>query len=198
MRTLAMERNALVAGALAMGLVVLVSNIAVGYPINDWLTWGALTYPLAFLVTDLTNRILGPEPARRVVYVGFAVGVVLSIVFADLRIALASGTAFLLAQLLDIRIFDRLRRQDWWKAPLLSSLAASALDTAVFFAAAFAFTDLPWVTWALGDYAAKLAMAALLLLPFRAFIAALPAEWRRPVGEMGRGELGAGAAPPPR
>lgn len=179
MRTHAMERNALVAGAGAMGLVVLVSNIAVGYPINDWLTWGALTYPLAFLVTDLTNRILGAGPARRVVYVGFAVGVVLSIVFADLRIALASGSAFLLAQLLDIWIFDRLRRQSWWKAPIVSSLVASALDTAVFFSAAFAFTDLPWVTWALGDYAAKLAMAAILLAPFRAVLALLPSDWRQ-------------------
>ncbi|MEQ8396483.1 VUT family protein [Thalassobaculum sp.] len=179
MRTHAMERNALIAGATAMGLVVLVSNIAVGYPINDWLTWGALTYPLAFLVTDLTNRILGAAPARRVVYVGFAVGVLLSIVFADLRIALASGSAFLLAQLLDIWIFDRLRRQSWWKAPIVSSLIASALDTAVFFTAAFAFTALPWVTWALGDYAAKLAMAALLLAPFRAVLAALPVEWRQ-------------------
>ena len=179
MRTHAMERNALIAGALAMGLVVLVSNIAVGYPINDWLTWGALTYPLAFLVTDLTNRILGASPARRVVYVGFAVGVVLSIVFADLRIALASGSAFLLAQLLDIWIFDRLRRQSWWKAPIVSSLIASALNTAVFFTAAFAFTTLPWMTWALGDYAAKLAMAAVLLAPFRAVLAALPVAWRQ-------------------
>lgn len=179
MRTHAMERNALVAGAAAMGLVVLVSNIAVGYPINDWLTWGALTYPLAFLVTDLTNRILGAAPARRVVYVGFAVGVALSMVFADLRIALASGSAFLLAQLLDIWIFDRLRRQTWWKAPIVSSLIASALDTAVFFAGAFAFTQLPWVTWALGDYAAKLVMAAVLLAPFRAVLAALPSEWRQ-------------------
>lgn len=179
MRTHAMERNALIAGAVAMGLVVLVSNIAVGYPINDWLTWGGLTYPLAFLVTDLTNRILGAAPARRVVYVGFAVGVVLSIVFADLRIALASGSAFLLAQLLDIWIFDRLRRQSWWKAPIVSSLIASALDTTVFFSAAFAFTDLPWVTWAFGDYAAKLAMAAVFLAPFRAVLAALPVEWRQ-------------------
>ena len=179
MRTHAMERNALVAGAAAMGLVVLVSNIAVGYPINDWLTWGALTYPLAFLVTDLTNRILGAGPARRVVYVGFAVGVALSIAFADLRIALASGSAFLLAQLLDIWIFDRLRRQSWWKAPVVSSLIASALDTAVFFSAAFAFTDLPWVTWALGDYAAKLAMAGVLLVPFRAVLTMLPSDWRQ-------------------
>lgn len=180
MRTHAMERNALIAGACAMGLVVLVSNIAVNHPINDWLTWGAITYPLAFLVTDLTNRILGAGPARRVVYVGFAVGVALSIALADLRIAIASGSAFLLAQLLDIWIFDRLRRQTWWKAPIVSSLLASALDTAVFFTAAFAFTEVPWVTLALGDYGAKLAMAALLLAPFRALLSALPVEWRQP------------------
>lgn len=180
MRTHAMERNALVAGAIAMGLVVLVSNITVGYPINDWLTWGAFAYPLTFLVTDLTNRILGAGSARRVVYVGFAVGVVLSALFGEARIALASGTAFLVAQLLDIWIFDRLRRQSWWKAPLVSSLIASALDTVVFFAGAFAFTGLPWETWALGDYGAKLAMAAALLAPFRAFLSTLPIEWRQP------------------
>ena len=174
MRTHAMERNALIAVAIAMGLVVLVSNIAVGYPINDWLTWGGLTYPLAFLVTDLTNRILGAGPARRVVYVGFAVGVALSIVFADLRIALASGSAFLLAQLLDIWIFDRLRRQTWWKAPLASSLLGSVVDTALFFSLAFAGTGLPWVTWALGDFAAKLAMAILLLGPFGVLRRMLP------------------------
>ncbi|GHD42152.1 membrane protein [Thalassobaculum fulvum] len=180
MRTHAMERNALVAGAAAMGLVVLVSNITVGYPINDWLTWGAFAYPLTFLVTDLTNRILGAASARRVVYVGFAVGVLLSVIFASPRIGIASGAAFLVAQLLDIWIFDRLRRQAWWKAPAVSSLIASALDTAVFFTAAFALTGEPWVTWALGDYAAKLAMAAVLLAPFRAVLSALPAEWRQP------------------
>lgn len=179
MRTHAMERNALIAGAAAMGLVVLVSNVAVNHPIGDWLTWGAFTYPLAFLVTDLTNRILGTGPARRVVYVGFAIGVALSIAFADLRIALASGSAFLLAQLLDIWIFDQLRRQSWWKAPIVSSLIASALDTAVFFSAAFAFTEVPWVTLAIGDYGAKLAMAALLLVPFRAFLSCLPREWQQ-------------------
>jgi uncharacterized PurR-regulated membrane protein YhhQ (DUF165 family) len=174
-----MERNALVAGAGAMGLVVLVSNIAVNHPINDWLTWGAITYPLAFLVTDLTNRVLGAGSARRVVYVGFAVGVALSAAFADVRIALASGSAFLLAQLLDIWIFDRLRRQTWWKAPVVSSLVASALDTVVFFSAAFAFTEVPWVTLAIGDYGAKLVMAAVLLAPFRAFLSALPVEWQQ-------------------
>jgi uncharacterized PurR-regulated membrane protein YhhQ (DUF165 family) len=174
-----LELKGVIAGIVAMGLVVVVSNIAVGYPINDWLTWGALTYPIAFLVTDLTNRSFGAKPARRVVYAGFAVGVILSLWLADPRIALASGTAFLVAQLLDIAIFDRLRRQAWWKAPLVSSLISSAVDTALFFSLAFAATGLPWVTWAIGDYGAKLAMAAALLLPFRIFISMLPEKLRQ-------------------
>jgi uncharacterized PurR-regulated membrane protein YhhQ (DUF165 family) len=172
-------RTGLIAGMTAMGIVVLVSNIAVNYPINVWLTSGALTYPIAFLVTDLVNRIFGPGPARKVVYAGFALGVALSLWFADQRIALASGTAFLTAQLLDIWVFDKLRRQSWWKAPLVSSLLSSALDTALFFSLAFYATGLPWVTWAIGDYGAKLAMAAVLLVPFRAFIAVLPQRFQR-------------------
>jgi uncharacterized PurR-regulated membrane protein YhhQ (DUF165 family) len=161
---------ALVIPVLAMVVVVAGSNVAVQYPINDWLTWGALTYPVAFLVTDLTNRRLGPGGARRVVYVGFALAVVLSIALAGPRIALASGTAFLTAQLLDIVVFDRLRRLPWWQAPLISSGLASIWDTAVFFVLAFAGTGLPWVTWGLGDLAAKAAMALLLLIPFRALM----------------------------
>jgi len=172
-------RTGLIAGMSAMGAVVLVSNIAVNYPINDWLTWGALTYPIAFLVTDLVNRIFGPDAARKIAYAGFALGVALSLWLADQRIALASGSAFLTAQLLDIWVFDKLRRQSWWKAPLVSSLLSSALDTALFFSLAFYATGLPWVTWAIGDYGAKLAMAALLLIPFRAFIAILPQRYRR-------------------
>lgn len=175
----AFGRGGLIAGMTAMGAVVLVSNIAVNYPINDWLTWGALTYPIAFLVTDLVNRIFGPGPARKVVYAGFALGVALSLWLADPRIALASGTAFLTAQLLDIWVFDKMRRQSWWKAPLVSSLLSSALDTALFFSLAFYATGLPWVTWAIGDYGAKLAMAAILLLPFRVFIAVLPQRFQR-------------------
>jgi uncharacterized PurR-regulated membrane protein YhhQ (DUF165 family) len=178
MRTAASERSALIAAMVAIGLVVLVSNIAVQYPINDWLTWGAFTYPIAFLVTDLSNRILGPASARRVVFAGFAVGVVLSLVFADIRIAIASGSAFLIAQLLDVWIFNKLRQGTWWRAPLVSSLIASAVDTAIFFTAAFAFTGLPWITWAMGDFGAKLAMAAILLVPFRMMVGLLPAEWR--------------------
>ncbi len=166
------ETKATVLAVCAMGIVVLVSNIAVEYQLGDWLTWGAFTYPVAFLVTDVTNRLLGGAPARRVVYAGFAVGVVLSLSLADIRIGLASGTAFLTAQLLDVAIFDRLRRATWWKAPLVSSLAGSAVDTALFFSLAFAGTDVPWVTLAIGDYGAKLAMALVLLGPFRAIVAA--------------------------
>ena len=161
----------------AMAAVITLSNVAVNFPINDWLTWGAFTYPVCFLVTDLTNRALGAEPARRVVYAGFAVGVLCSIVagllgLTTVRIALASGAAFLVAQLLDILIFDRLRRASWWKAPFLSSSLASFVDTLLFFGLAFAFTGLPWVTWALGDYGVKLVMALALLLPFRALMPA--------------------------
>lgn len=172
--TAAFRRTGLIAGMSAMGTVVLAANIAVNYPINNWLTWGALIYPVAFLVTDLVNRIFGPKPARKVVYAGFAVGVALSLWFADQRIALASGTAFLTAQLLDIWVFDRLRRKSWWKAPVISSLLSSALDTALFFSLAFYATGLPWITLAIGDYGAKLIMAAVLLVPFRAFISLLP------------------------
>ena len=155
-------------GVTAMTLVVAASNVLVQYPINDWWTWGALTYPVAFLVTDLTNRSLGPQAARRVVLAGFALAVLLSIFLATPRIALASGSAFLVAQLLDVQIFDQLRRRAiWWQAPLVSSTVASAVDTALFFALAFYGTPVPWVTLAIGDYGAKLAMALVMLIPFR-------------------------------
>jgi uncharacterized PurR-regulated membrane protein YhhQ (DUF165 family) len=163
---------------LAMAVVILSSNELVQHPINDWLTWGAFTYPIAFLVTDTTNRLFGAEKARRVVYFGFALGVLLS-VFVDLRIAAASGSAFLVAQLLDIYVFDRLRRQAWWKAPLVSSLAGSVVDTALFFSLAFAGYGLPWVTWALGDFGAKLFMAATLLPVFRLIVAYYPQSLRQ-------------------
>jgi len=155
-----------------LGMVVVVagSNVAVQYPINDWLTWGALTYPFAFLVTDLTNRRYGPEEARRIVFVGFGLAVLLSILVAGPRIGLASGLAFLSAQLLDIAIFNRLRRLPWWQAPLTSSALASTWDTAAFFTLAFAGTGLPWMTWGLGDLGAKGVMAVVLLLPFRALM----------------------------
>ena len=161
------------AGILAMTAIVALSNYAVQFPINDWLTWGALTYPAAFLVTDLTNRALGPRAARRVIYVGFALAVILSVWLADARIAAASGTAFLAAQLLDVAVFNRLRAGVWWRAPLVSSSLASILDTALFFSIAFAGTGLPWITWALGDLGVKMAMAGLMLLPFRLLMPAL-------------------------
>lgn len=158
----------LVAGlALAMTVIVVASNILVQFPVNDWLTWGAFTYPVAFLVTDLANRRLGPAAARRVVYAGFVIAVACSIVLATPRIALASGTAFLVAQLLDVLVFDRLRRSSWWRAPLVSSALASTVDTALFFSLAFAATGLPWIGWAIGDLGVKLLVAGVMLLPFR-------------------------------
>ena len=160
---------------LAMAAVVLASNVLVQYPINVWLTWGAFTYPVAFLVTDVTTRRLGPGAARRVAVVGFALAVALSIGLATPRIALASGAAFLTAQLLDVAVFQRFRARPWWRAPLLSSTIASAWDTAVFFSLAFAFTGLPWLTWAIGDLAVKLLMALVLLLPFRLVVRTGPA-----------------------
>lgn len=153
--------------ALAMAAVVLASNILVQFAINDWLTWGALTYPAAFLVSELVNRAHGPGQARRVAAVGFTVAVAVSLALAPLRIALASGAAFLLSQWLDIGVFDRLRHGRWWRAPLVATVLAALLDTAVFWSIAFAGADVPWVTWAIGDLGVKLAVGALLLLPFR-------------------------------
>ena len=163
----------MVVACIAMVAVVAASNWLVQYPINDFLTWGALTYPVSFLVTDLTNRAFGPARARQVVYVGFALGVALSVWLADWRIAAASGSAFMAGQLLDISIFDRLRRSAWWRAPLASSVLGSIVDTALFFSLAFAGTDVPWMTLALGDLAVKLALALLFLAPFRALMAAI-------------------------
>jgi len=164
----------------AMIAVVVASNLLVQFAINDWLTWGAFSYPLSFLVTDLTNRRYGPRRARQVVGVGFVCAVALSIVVADARIAFASGAAYLAAQLLDIAIFDRLRRQAWWQAPFVSSVVSSALDTALFFGLAFAGTGVPWVTLAIGDYLVKLGMAAVCLAPYRAFVSLVTANWARP------------------
>jgi uncharacterized PurR-regulated membrane protein YhhQ (DUF165 family) len=163
----ALDRRITAAAVLAMTIIVVASNILVQYPVNDWLTWGAFTYPVAFLVTDLANRRLGPAAARRVVYLGFALAVLCSIWLATPRIAVASGTAFLVAQLLDVVVFDRLRRGRWWRAPLVSSVLGSVIDTALFFSLAFAFTGLPWIGWAVGDLAVKLAVALAMLVPFR-------------------------------
>ena len=183
----------------AMAAVVAASNVLVQHPVAalglaDYLTWGAFTYPLAFFVTDLTNRRFGPAAARRVVLAGFAIAVVASIVLANPRIALASGTAFLAAQLLDVAIFDRLRRDAWWRAPLASSLIGSGVDTVLFFSLAFAGafaglgyaddfaleavpffgfgTEAPrWMSWAVADFLVKIALALAMLAPFRAAIA---------------------------
>ncbi len=172
-------------GVAAMAVIVAASNFLVQFPINDWLTYGAFTYPVSFLVTDLTNRALGPGRARRVVYAGFAIAVVLSAFLATPRIAIASGSAFLIAQLTDIFIFNRLRNAAWWRAPLVSSSIASAVDTALFFSLAFAGTGLPWSTWAIGDYAVKLAVAGAMLVPFRLLLAAT--RPRYPVERRGGG-----------
>ncbi|MEO0761095.1 MAG: queuosine precursor transporter [Pseudomonadota bacterium] len=190
-------------GILAMATVVAVSNLLVQFPLGDLLTLGAFTYPLAFLVTDLSNRLMGPAAARRVVLAGFAVGVVLSIVLAGPRIALASGTAFLVAQLIDVAVFDRLRSGSWWRAPAVSTLVGSAIDTVLFFSLAFAAAfdgvfaalggeaawaqtpvpllyvgpDVPlWVNLAAGDFLVKLAMAGLALVPYRAVVGAAAAS----------------------
>lgn len=153
-----------------MAATLALSNFLVQFPMGDWLTWGAFSYPAAFLVTDLSNRFGGAAFARRVVYAGFAVGVVISIITSTGRIAAASGVAFLCAQLLDVLIFDRLRRSAWWRAPVISSAAASITDTFLFFALAFYSTGGPWPTWAAGDLLAKAAMLAVLIVPYRAAI----------------------------
>ena len=197
----------------AMGFVIVASNKLVQYPVQAsvWgldlarlLTWGAFTYPAAFLVTDTTNRILGVETARKVVYIGFVFGLVLTItvalgiaddnrvpgttliqsLFEDelafnmFRIACASGTAFLIAQLLDVQIFNRLRQLQWWKAPVASSFLGSLLDTVLFFFLAFAGTGLPWASWALGDFVAKLVMIAVLLYPFKLLVTLITSRTR--------------------
>lgn len=160
---------------LAMTIVIVLSNVAVQYPINDWLTWGAFTYPFVFLVCDLTNRAVGPAAARRVAWAGFAVAVLASGLLAPWRIALASGTAFIVSQVMDILVFNRWRRATWWKAPLIGSLVASVVDTGVFFYLAFAGTDLDWLRLAGGDLMVKAAMAVLLLAPYRALLPHLQA-----------------------
>jgi len=163
--------NRLILPIAAMAAVILISNILVQKPINDWLTWGAFTFPFAFLVTDLTNRYYGATAARKVVLAGFAIGVVASYFFADARIAMASGTAFFIAQMLDVSIFDKLRATKWWIAPAVSSALSGIVDTVLFFSLAFYATGLPWMQWAAGDLGAKWVMALLLLIPYKAFLA---------------------------
>jgi queuosine precursor transporter len=192
-------------GVLAMAAIVVASNILVQFLLGDFLTWGALTYPLAFLVNDVMNRVYGPAAARRVVWAGFATGVACSLVgtqivgefgpLVTLRIAVGSGLAFLTAQMLDVAIFDRLRSGRWWTAPLASTLVGSTVDTALFFSIAFAgaFTFLEpgndvgwaneavpllgigppaafWISMAVADWGAKLALALLALVPFRLIV----------------------------
>ncbi|OZI48867.1 hypothetical protein CAL20_12890 [Bordetella genomosp. 4] len=166
----AMTAGQFAVAVFCMGLIVVGSNILVQVPLNDWLTWGGLSYPIAFLVTDVLNRRFGPSAARRVAWVGFALALAVSIWLASPRIALASGLAYICAQLADIQVFDRLRDQRWWRAPLLSGTVGALLDTAVFFSVAFAATGTPWVTWMLGDLAIKLVVNVSMLAPFRALM----------------------------
>ncbi len=153
-----------------MSAIVLLSNILVQYPINPWLTWGAFSYPVAYFVTDVCNRASGPSLARRVAWIGFGTGLILSAILAPWRIAAASGTAFIVSQLLDVAIFNRLRQASWWKAPFFGSAAASIIDTAIFFSLAFAGTGESWLHLATGDLGVKLFMAVALLPPYRLLI----------------------------
>lgn len=149
----------------AMIFIIAISNYLVLFPINDWLTWGAFSYPVSFLITELTNHFYGPKMAQRVVLVGFALGVFLSIWFATPRIAIASGSAFLIAQLLDIDIFNRFRSSIWWCAPLYASLAASVVDAVIFWC--FWGEKDPLLDWALGDTFIKIMVDLAMLIPFR-------------------------------
>lgn len=155
---------------LFMVAIVASSNYLVQFPINDWLTWGALTYPVSFLVTELTNWFHGTRIAKRVIWAGFFVGVAISWFLAEPRIAIASGLAYLVAQFFDLYLFNHLRQRSWWIAPLLASVLATGLDTAIFWTVAFYGVDLPIVTLALGDFTAKFVLDLGLLAPFRLII----------------------------
>lgn len=169
--------------------LIVASNWLVQFPIElgallgvpILITWGAVTYPATFLVTDLANRRHGPGVARRLIYVGFAAGVALSALFATPRIAVASGTAFLVAQLLDVTVFNWLRRQSWWKAPLAGSVLGSVVDTFLFFSIAFAGTPVPWNLIATSDLAVKLVYAVFALIPYRFYMALVRPVWAEPV-----------------
>ena len=168
-----------------MGLIVLASNFLVQYPVKyyglqDILTYGAFSYPVAFLITDLANRSYGKTAAKKIVYIGFSIGVSFTLLFstnfADLisiRIAIGSGTAFIVAQLLDVQIFDKLRNKQWFIAPLGSSVIGSTIDTFLFFSIAFYATGIPWISLSFGDLAVKLTVALLMLLPFRLLLGTL-------------------------
>ncbi len=170
-----------------MGVVVLSSNYLVQFPIKYYgleeiLTYGAFSYPVAFLITDLANRSYGKFVARKIVYIGFVIGIGFTVLFstnfADLisvRIAIGSGTAFLVAQLLDVKIFDQLREKKWFVAPLASSFVGSTVDTFLFFSISFYGTGIPWLTLSLGDLAVKIFVALIMLIPFRLLLGTLKA-----------------------
>tara|TARA_B100001079_G_scaffold1506_1_gene1312 strand:+ start:150 stop:698 length:549 start_codon:yes stop_codon:yes gene_type:complete len=165
--------------SILMGVVVLSSNYLVQFPINYYglseiLTYGAFSYPVAFLITDLANRFYGKFLAKKIVYIGFFIGIIFTLLFstdfADLisiRIAIGSGVAFITAQLLDIQIFDRLRQKEWFIAPLTSSFIGSTVDTFLFFSISFYGTGVPWITLSLGDLTVKLFVALIMLIPFK-------------------------------
>ncbi|MCF6306273.1 MAG: queuosine precursor transporter [Rhodobacteraceae bacterium] len=192
----------LIAGIAAMAAIVVASNILVQFLLGDWLTWGAFTYPFAFLVTDLMNRIYGAAQARKVVLAGFVIGILCSFIgtqiigefgpLVSLRIAIGSGTAFLIAQMVDVSVFNRLRAGKWWRAPVVSSVIGSVLDTAIFFTISFSamlvFLDVSepngwarelvpmfgfgpemplWVSLAVADFGVKLALIFIALIPFK-------------------------------
>lgn len=170
-----------------MGVIVLSSNYLVQFPIKHYgleeiLTYGAFSYPVAFLITDLANRSYGKIIARKIVYIGFAIGISFTLLFStnftdliSVRIAIGSGTAFLVAQLLDVQIFDQLRKKKWFIAPLTSSFIGSTVDTFLFFSISFYATGIPWVTLSLGDLAVKIFVALIMLIPFRLLLGTLKA-----------------------
>ena len=165
--------------AFLMAFVVALSNYLVQFPVNyfdlkDLLTYGAFSYPIAFLITDLSNRRYGKNTAKKIVYLGFALGVFLTLYFStnysdliSIRIAIGSGTAFLVAQLIDVNVFDRLRKKIWFTAPLVSSLVGSSIDTFLFFSISFYGTEVSWITLSFGDLLVKIFVALIMLIPFR-------------------------------
>ena len=173
--------------SLLMGAVVLVSNYLVQFPIEYYsleeiLTYGAFSYPIAFLITDLANRSFGKLVARKIVYIGFTIGILFTLIFStnftdliSIRIAIGSGTAFIIAQLLDVQIFDKLRQKKWFIAPLTSSLIGSTVDTFLFFSISFYGTGIPWITLSLGDLVVKIFVALVMLIPFRLLLGTLKA-----------------------
>ena len=162
-----------------MGVIVLISNYLVQFPINKFgleniLTYGAFSYPIAFLITDLSNRVYGKNGAKKIVYFGFSIGILFTLIFStnfgdliSIRIAIGSGTAFIVAQLLDVQIFDKFRKKKWFIAPLASSMIGSVVDTFLFFSISFYGTGIPWFTLALGDLTVKIFVALVMLIPFR-------------------------------